>query len=541
VNPATTIKKNKAGFSRLFSLNPLARKRWIRFKNHRRGFLSLILLIGLYIVSLFSEFICNDRPLLVRYNHHYYFPVVRFYPDDTFTQSGRATRPDYKKINESKTFKSDESNFMLFPLVPYGPNEIINPDSLKGEERVDITMRPVPRIGSANIDHSYKVVRSQSADYFLPPQFDIPLTNIWQFSDQILVAIERRFSNEPDQSIRVLVPNRTNGNQQVEISMASYKSRSEPPRDVRLTFQEMTNNTPKPGKLTFDINLNVINPDGLWKNLGEEQKLIVSELARKGLAGQPAEVQLNLDGYEFRLQVIKRNVQWPFYPNSRHWWGIDNAGRDVFARILYGLRTSMTFGLLLVVFSMAFGILMGALQGYYGGSVDLISQRLIEIWSTIPFLYVMIWLGAIYGRSFSLLLFCYGIFNWIGISYYVRAEFLRLRNTPFVDAARCLGLSSGHIMFRHILPNAMTPIITFFPFSLVGAIGSLALLDFLGFGLPPPTASWGEMLQQAQSFRWAWWLIVYPTAALVTVIMLGVLIGEGVRDAYDPKPLMKME
>jgi microcin C transport system permease protein len=190
---------------------------------------------------------------------------------------------------------------------------------------------------------------------------------------------------------------------------------------------------------------------------------------------------------------------------------------------------------------MGFGILMGALQGYYGGKVDLISQRVIEIWSTIPFLYVMILLGSMYGRSFSLLLFCYGIFNWIGISYYVRAEFLRLRTMPFVDAARCLGISSSRIMFRHILPNALTPIITFFPFSLVGAIGSLAVLDYLGFGLPPPTPSWGELLQQAQSFRWAWWLILYPSVALFFVMLLGVFMGEGVRDAYDPKPVMRME
>jgi microcin C transport system permease protein len=166
---------------------------------------------------------------------------------------------------------------------------------------------------------------------------------------------------------------------------------------------------------------------------------------------------------------------------------------------------------------------------------------LIEIWSALPFLYIMILMGSIYGRSFGLLLFCYGIFNWIGISYYMRAEFLRLRALPFVDSARCMGIPAGTIMLRHIFPNAITPVLTFFPFSLVGAIGALAALDYLGFGLPPPTPSWGQLLHQAQQFRWAWWLILYPSLAIFTVMLLGVFIGEGVRDAYDPRRYSRME
>ncbi|MBW1955878.1 MAG: ABC transporter permease subunit [Deltaproteobacteria bacterium] len=221
--------------------------------------------------------------------------------------------------------------------------------------------------------------------------------------------------------------------------------------------------------------------------------------------------------------------------------GIDAAGRDVLARILYGLRTSLTFGLLLVAGSMALGIFAGAVQGYYGGVLDITAQRIIEIWSALPFLYIMILMGSVYGRSFSLLLFCYGLFNWIGISYYVRGEFLRLRRQAFVEAARCMGISTPKILFRHILPNALVPVITFFPFSLVGAIGALAALDYLGFGLPPPTPSWGELLFQAQQYRWAWWLILYPSCALFTVMLLGVFIGEGVRNAYDPKRYARME
>ena len=201
----------------------------------------------------------------------------------------------------------------------------------------------------------------------------------------------------------------------------------------------------------------------------------------------------------------------------------------------------MSFGLLLVVYTMALGIVAGAVQGYYGGLLDITAQRLIEIWSALPFLYVMILMGSVFGRSFFLLLFVYGIFNWIGISYYMRAEFLNLRTQPFVEAAKCLGVPTWKIIFRHIMPNGLTPVITFFPFSLVGAISSLAVLDYLGFGLPAPTSSWGELLFQAQQFRWAWWLILFPSLALFIVMLLGVLVGEGVRNAFDPKRFSKLE
>ena len=221
--------------------------------------------------------------------------------------------------------------------------------------------------------------------------------------------------------------------------------------------------------------------------------------------------------------------------------GVDSAGRDVLARVLYGLRTGLLFGTLLVIWAMCLGLTLGAIQGYFGGWLDLLGQRFIEIWSALPFLYVMILIGSVLGRSFTLLLICYGLFNWIGISTYMRAEFLRLRGRPFVDAARCQGLSATRIIFRHILPNALTPLITLFPFSLVGAIASLSALDFLGFGLPPLAPSWGELLNQAQSHRSAWWLVTFPSIALFTVMLLAVLIGEGLRDAFDPKPRTKME
>jgi len=234
-------------------------------------------------------------------------------------------------------------------------------------------------------------------------------------------------------------------------------------------------------------------------------------------------------------------VSFPFRPVPEHPFGIDAGGRDVYARVVHGMRIALLFGLALTFFGMFFGLVIGAVEGYFGGVTDIVLQRFTEIWSTMPFLYVMIFIGSTVGRSFGVLLVCYAIFNWISVSYYMRAEFLRLRGRAFVDAARVQGLSTVRILFRHILPNALTPLVTLFPFLLMGAIGSLAALDFLGFGLPPMTPSCGELLQEAQQFRSAWWLILFPSLALFVVMLLTVLVGEGLRDAFDPRQESRLE
>ena len=234
-------------------------------------------------------------------------------------------------------------------------------------------------------------------------------------------------------------------------------------------------------------------------------------------------------------------VSFPFRPCKGHPFGIDAGGRDVYARVVHGMRIQLLFGFLLAGSGLLFGVVIGSLEGYFGGRTDLTLQRFTEIWSALPFLYVMIFLGSTVGRSFLILLISYAIFNWIAVSYYMRAEFLRLRSLQFVEAAKILGFSHFRIIFSHILPNALTPLITLFPFLLMGAIGSLAALDFLGFGLPPMTPSCGELLNQAQQFRDAWWLVVFPSAALFIVMLLAVLVGEGLRDAFDPKVCSRYE
>ena len=234
-------------------------------------------------------------------------------------------------------------------------------------------------------------------------------------------------------------------------------------------------------------------------------------------------------------------VSFPFRPVPEHPLGIDAGGRDVYARVVHGMRIALVFGLVLAFLGMLFGLVIGAIEGYFGGTTDIVLQRFTEIWSAMPFLYVMIFIGSTMGRSFGVLLGCYAIFNWITVSYYMRAEFLRLRTRTFVEAAKVQGCSTARIIFVHILPNALTPLITLFPFLLMGAIGSLAALDFLGFGLPPMTPSCGELLAEAQQFRSAWWLILFPSAALFIVMLLTVLIGEGLRDAFDPRQESRLE
>lgn len=279
------------------------------------------------------------------------------------------------------------------------------------------------------------------------------------------------------------------------------------------------------------------NPsESVWKKLSKREQQQLTAWAQN-----PGTRNVLWQGVSTDLTVARASVTWPFRPVPHHPLGVDSAGRDVFARILYGLRISLVFGLALALWSALFGIVIGSIQGYFGGWVDVCCQRVTEIWSALPFLYVMVFVGAVVGRSFLVLLLCYGAFNWIGVSYYMRGEFLRLRQQPFVEAAVTQHLSKRRIIFRHILPNALTPVITLFPFNLVGAIASLVALDFLGFGLPPLTPSLGELLQQAQQFRWAWWLIFYPSLAIFLVMLSTIMVGEGIREAFAPKARNHLE
>jgi len=225
----------------------------------------------------------------------------------------------------------------------------------------------------------------------------------------------------------------------------------------------------------------------------------------------------------------------PAAPGAKNWLGTDDKGRDMLARLLYGFRVSIWFAIALTAVGTTIGVLMGALMGYFGGRLDLSLQRLIEVWGAVPELYLLIIFASIFEPSLALLLVLLSLWGWMGLSDYVRAEFLRNRGLEFVKAARALGLSNAQIIRRHVLPNSLTPVITFLPFRMSAAILALTSLDFLGLGVPASVPSLGELLQQGKANLDAWWIIV-PTFALLTLTMLLLtFIGDALRDAFDTR------
>jgi microcin C transport system permease protein len=225
----------------------------------------------------------------------------------------------------------------------------------------------------------------------------------------------------------------------------------------------------------------------------------------------------------------------PAPPSMVNWLGTDDQGRDMVARLIYGFRISVLFGLSLTFVSSIIGVLVGALQGYYGGWIDLLGQRFLEIWSGLPVLYLLIILTSVVQPNFWWLLGIMLLFSWMALVDLVRAEFLRGRNLEYVRAAKALGLNDGMIMFRHVLPNAMVSTITFMPFILSGSVTTLTALDFLGFGLPVGSPSLGELLRQGKANLNATWIGISAFVVLSTMLTLLVFIGEAARDAFDPR------
>jgi microcin C transport system permease protein len=242
----------------------------------------------------------------------------------------------------------------------------------------------------------------------------------------------------------------------------------------------------------------------------------------------------------------------PNPPSATHPFGTDDRGRDVFVRLAYGFNISMTFAILVTLFSESMGAMVGATLGYFGGKLDIIGQRFIEIWSSLPFLYTIIIISSIVvpvyvpGRlqvmqpSFWLLVVILAAFDWVGLTYYLRGEFYREKAKDYVGAAIVTGVSEPAIMFKHILPNALTPVVSFAPFVTVANIGALVALDFLGFGLPAPTPSWGELIGQGMENLTKWWLVLFPLSVLFVTLLLVVFIGEAVREAFDPKEYSRL-
>jgi microcin C transport system permease protein len=250
--------------------------------------------------------------------------------------------------------------------------------------------------------------------------------------------------------------------------------------------------------------------------------------------------------------LLDANESPPNPPTRAHLFGTDDRGRDVLVRLAYGFNISLTFALLVTIFGNVTGVAVGAALGYFGGRVDIIGQRGIEIWSSLPFLYTIMIVSSIIvpiylpGRmalmqpSLWLLVVILAAFDWMAITFYIRGEFYREKAKDYVGAAIATGVSERDIMFRHILPNALTPVVSFAPFEIVANISALVALDFLGFGLPAPTPSWGELISQGMENLTKWWLVFYPLGVLFVTLLLVVFIGEAVREAFDPKEFSRL-
>lgn len=242
-----------------------------------------------------------------------------------------------------------------------------------------------------------------------------------------------------------------------------------------------------------------------------------------------------LNHYSYNSINYYADLPNPAQPSKQNLLGTDDRGRDVLARLIYGFRISMIFALFLTLISVVLGIVIGAIQGYFGGKTDLIFQRIIEVWGSMPQLYLLIIFSSMFQPGIGLLVILLSLFVWIGLSDYVRAEFLRGRNLDYVMAAKALGVSNLQIMFKHLLPNSLIPVVTFLPFTASSAILALTSLDYLGLGVPPDTPSLGELLAQGKENIDAWWLSMTTFFVLVCSLILLIFIGEAVREAMDAR------
>ena len=227
----------------------------------------------------------------------------------------------------------------------------------------------------------------------------------------------------------------------------------------------------------------------------------------------------------------------PYAPSieDQHYLGTDTAGRDVVARLVYGFRTAMAFSLALLLCNYLIGVSLGCLMGFWGGAFDLFFQRLIEIWANVPFLYVIMIIASIVVPSFWMLICIMVVFGWMGMTWYMRTATYKEKARDYVMAARALGASNSRIIFKHILPNTVSVIVTFIPFSVVSGITSLTALDYLGFGLPPPTPSWGELLRQGTDNLDSLWIVMSVVVSMILILTMVTFIGEAIREAFDPK------
>ncbi len=461
-----------------YASESLFRKRLRKFRSIKRGYYSFIIILTGYILSFFSPFIMNNKALIVNYEGKFYFPVLKYYPGSLFGLDIQGP-PNYRELKRLFAHES-KGNWVLMPPYPYGPYESLTDTD--------------PRIQFSDVNDSYALI-----------------ANLKSPKDPFTADIKRRLSP------------------QVREDIAQAPEFLNPPRSLVKKVVAELNELIK-GEVLFD-------PD-LYP--AEKLKRSTRELLGRETWGTER-VRLN----RFLLcdlwpGAIVKNRQPPTPPSSSHWFGTDDRGRDVFVRIAYGFNISLSFSLIVVFISYLIGVSVGASLGYFGGRYDIIMQRFIEIWGSIPFLYTVIVISSILMPNFALLVALLCIFSWVGMTYFIRGEFYREKAKDYVHAAIAMGASNSRIIFKHILPNALTPVIAFGPFAVVGGIFSLLSLDYLGFGLPPPTPSWGELIGQGMSNIFSYWLVMFPMVALFLTLLMVVFIGEAVREAFDPREYSRL-
>lgn len=432
----------------MFFTTPIFQRRWKKFRSLKRGYYSFILVITLFVLSFFAEFLINGNAIMVKYQGKVKFTLFSTQRARDFGMKGYGS-PNYRVMKE-----------------------LYNKNNLERAERFK-------KGTETEVDNKYK---EWGDDWVWMP--------IYPYGDveSLLNELPCRPPHPP--------------------SWAKGSWRD-------CYFEEAMFKIPENRPSDDVIRNEYKRPE--WVNYEDPQLYYNMALAN--------------------LLELKEGVQ---EPTGFHFLGTDDRGRDVFARMVYGFRISMAFALIVTFFSYLIGISIGAILGYYGGKFDIVVQRFVEIWSAMPFLYTVMIFAAIMIPNFWMLVGILVMFNWMGMTYYIRAEFLREKSKDYVYAARAIGCTDATIIFKHILPNALTPVISFAPFAVVANIGSLVSLDFLGFGLPAPTSSWGELLGQGLGNLTKPWLILSPTVAMFLTLLLVSFIGEAIREAFDPKQYSRL-
>ncbi len=435
--PSLYVKTGAAlGFD--MKLAPHWEKRIKRFKTIKRGYYSFLIITTLFVMSLFLEFMVNNKPLFIRYGSKVSFPAVAEWTDQLLFF--KAPRPMNMKADFGQ-IGDDEVDYRLFAAARKDPSLFDSQakalEAEIGEIRRQLAVKPAPRATPEELQ-----------DY---------------------------------RDLQEIVP---------------------------------------------DI----------------EAELKALAEAKSMFAAGKAAILMPVYPYSPREHLLDMPGRPPHRPGNDHLLGTDDSGTDVFAQLVYGFRTSMSFALIVSILGYLIGIVVGGVMGYFGGWTDILLQRFIEIWASIPFLFMLIIIASMVQPTFLLLVSLIVLLQgWVGISYYIRGEFYREKSRDYVHAAVAMGASEWSVMMKHILPNSLVPLVTFAPFSIVGTIGSLVSLDFLGFGLPVGTPSWGVLLDQGMKYlKYYPHLILTPSIALAVTLFMVVMVGEAVREAFDPKVFSRL-